>query len=41
MVESYWLWVNSYIVKLVDFEKFFVVVVEVGYYWLLVNYDMF
>ena len=37
IVESYKLGVNSYIVKPVDFEKFFNVVLQVGLYWSLVN----
>jgi two-component system, response regulator len=37
IVESYQLGVNSYIVKPVDFEKFFNAIEEVGLYWLLMN----
>jgi len=37
IVESYQLGVNSYIVKPVDFDKFFKAIEEVGLYWLLVN----
>ncbi len=37
IVKSYNLGVNSYMVKPVDFEKFFQVVQDVGLYWLLLN----
>jgi two-component system, response regulator len=37
IVESYQLGVNSYIVKPVDFDKFFKAIDEVGLYWLLMN----
>jgi CheY-like chemotaxis protein len=37
VVESYRLGVNSYIVKPIDFAKFFEVVVKVGLYWVLAN----
>lgn len=37
MVESYKLGVNSYIVKPVDFNKFFDAVGDLGLYWLLIN----
>jgi len=35
--ESYQLGVNSYIVKPVDFNKFFKAIEEIGLYWLLMN----
>ena len=37
VIESYNLGVNSYIVKPVEFEKFFQAVTELGVYWLLYN----
>jgi len=37
VVKSYNLGVNSYMVKPVDFDKFFHVVEEIGLYWLLLN----
>lgn len=37
IVESYRLGVNSYIVKPVDFDKFFEMVSQVGLYWSLMN----
>jgi len=37
IVESYKLGVNSYIVKPVDFDKFFDAVSDLGLYWLLLN----
>ncbi len=37
IVRSYNLGVNSYLVKPVDFDKFFQVVEELGFYWLLMN----
>ncbi len=37
IVKSYKLGVNSYIVKPVDFDKFTRSVVELGFYWLLLN----
>lgn len=37
IVESYRLGVNSYIVKPVDFDKFFDMVSQVGLYWSLMN----
>ncbi len=37
IVESYRLYVNSYIVKPVDFEQFTAAVREIGFYWLLLN----
>jgi two-component system response regulator len=37
IVRSYNLGVNSYMVKPVDFDKFFQVVEELGLYWLLLN----
>ena len=37
MVESYRLGVNSYIVKPVDFDKFYDCVGNLGLYWLLLN----
>jgi len=37
MIESYKLGVNSYIVKPVDFDKFFDAVSNLGLYWLLLN----
>ncbi|MFI5148764.1 MAG: response regulator [Bacteroidia bacterium] len=38
IIEAYNLWVNSYIVKPVDFDKFAKCVKEVGLYWLVVNH---
>jgi two-component system response regulator len=37
IVKSYNLGVNSYLVKPVDFDKFFQVVEELGLYWLVMN----
>ena len=37
IVESYQLGVNSYIVKPVDFDNFSAAVLELGFYWLLLN----
>ena len=37
IVKSYNLGVNSYMVKPVDFDKFFQAVEEMGLYWLLLN----
>ncbi|MFZ5450102.1 MAG: response regulator [Thermodesulfobacteriota bacterium] len=37
IARSYDLGVNSYMVKPVDFDKFFQVVEELGFYWLLLN----
>jgi two-component system response regulator len=37
LAESYWLGVNSYIRKPVNFEKFTEVVMQLGLYWLLIN----
>ena len=37
IVRSYNLGVNSYMVKPVDFDKFFQAVEELGLYWLLLN----
>jgi len=37
IVESYKLGANSYIVKPVDFDKFFNSVADLGLYWLLLN----
>jgi two-component system response regulator len=37
IVKSYNLGVNSYLVKPVEFDKFFQVVEELGFYWLLMN----
>ena len=37
IVKSYNLGVNSYMVKPVDFDKFFQAVEELGLYWLLLN----
>ena len=37
IIESYQLGVNSYIVKPVDFEKFYKAIEEIGLYWLLMN----
>jgi len=37
IVESYQLGVNSYIVKPVDFDKFFDAVSHLGLYWMLLN----
>jgi DNA-binding response OmpR family regulator len=37
IVRSYNLGVNSYMVKPVDFDKFFQTVEELGLYWLLLN----
>jgi two-component system response regulator len=38
IIATYKLWVNSYIVKPVDFDKFSQCVKEVGLYWLVVNH---
>ncbi|MCD4784894.1 MAG: response regulator [Candidatus Eremiobacteraeota bacterium] len=37
IITSYKLGVNSYIVKPVDFDKFFHIVADLGLYWLLLN----
>lgn len=37
VVESYKLGVNAYIVKPVDFEKFAKSIVEIGFFWLVLN----
>lgn len=37
VVNSYQLGVNSYIVKPIDFEKFFKAISETGLYWLVLN----
>jgi two-component system, response regulator len=37
LIESYDLGVNSYIVKPVEFDKFFQTVGEIGTYWLVLN----
>jgi len=37
MVESYNLGVNSYVVKPVQFENFSKAIMEIGFYWLLIN----
>lgn len=37
IIESYKLGTNSYIVKPVDFDNFSKAVVELGFYWLLLN----
>ena len=37
MVDSYNLGVNSYLVKPVDFEKFFQTISDLGFYWLILN----
>jgi CheY-like chemotaxis protein len=37
IMESYKLGVNSYIVKPVDFDKFFDAVANLGFYWMLLN----
>jgi two-component system response regulator len=37
IVKSYNLGVNSYLVKPVEFDKFFQAVEELGFYWLLMN----
>lgn len=37
VLESYKLGVNSYIVKLLDFEKFVESIAELGLYWVLLN----
>ena len=37
IVDSYELGVNSYIVKPVEFDNFSAAVVELGYYWVLLN----
>jgi len=37
IIDSYKLGVNSYIVKPVDFDKFFQTVSDLGLYWLLLN----
>jgi two-component system response regulator len=37
IVKSYNLGANSYMVKPVDFDKFFLAVEEMGFYWLLLN----
>jgi two-component system response regulator len=38
IIASYNLWVNSYIVKPVDFDKFTKCIKEVGLYWLVINH---
>jgi two-component system response regulator len=38
IIAGYNLWVNSYIVKPVDIDKFLKCVKEVGLYWLVVNH---
>ncbi len=37
MIESYNLGVNSYVVKPVQFENFSKAIMEIGFYWLLIN----
>jgi two-component system response regulator len=37
IAESYRLWINSYIVKPVDFDQFTEAVRQLGFYWLLLN----
>lgn len=37
ITKGYHLGVNSYIIKPVDFEKFAKSIVEIGYYWLVLN----
>ncbi|MFN1834148.1 response regulator [Balneola sp. MJW-20] len=37
IIESYNLGVNSYIVKPVDFKRFSKAVVDIGFYWVLLN----
>lgn len=37
IVESYRLGVNAYIVKPVDFEKFVSAIMEIGFFWLVLN----
>jgi CheY-like chemotaxis protein len=37
IVESYHLGVNSYVIKPVEFQQFMDTVVQLGYYWTLVN----
>ena len=39
LLESYKLGVNSYVVKLLDFEKFVESIAELGLYWVLLNHS--
>ena len=41
LLESYKLGVNSYVVKLLDFEKFVESIAELGLYWVLLNRSPF
>jgi len=37
LVDSYWLGVNSYLQKPVDFDQFRAMVKQIGFYWMVVN----
>src|SRR3954463_6322134 len=37
LVNSYWLGVNSYLQKPVDFDQFRAMVKQIGFYWMVVN----